>query len=76
MKLEYVLPSEIEQRSFAIIAQELGGRDIPDEIRPVVMRAIHTTADFDYADNLRFSQNAVLRRAVCHRHQYGTCGDQ
>ncbi|MBQ8079037.1 MAG: precorrin-8X methylmutase [Oscillospiraceae bacterium] len=67
MKLEYVLPSEIEQRSFAIIAQELGGRDIPEEIRPVVMRAIHTTADFDYADNLRFSPNAVQIALDCIR---------
>lgn len=59
MKLEYVLPSDIERRSFEIIAAELGGRDIPEEIRPIVMRAIHTTADFDYADNLWFSENAV-----------------
>lgn len=59
MKLEYVLPSEIERRSFEIIAQELGEREIPEEIRPIVMRAIHTTADFDYADTLYFSPNAV-----------------
>lgn len=59
MKLEYVQPSEIERRSFEIIAQELGDREIPDEIRPIVMRAIHTTADFDYADNLYFSPNSV-----------------
>jgi precorrin-8X/cobalt-precorrin-8 methylmutase len=60
MKLEYVLPSEIEKRSFEIIGSELD-RDIPEKIRPIVMRAIHTTADFDYADNLWFSENAVDR---------------
>ncbi len=59
MKLEYVLPTEIERRSFEIIAQELGDRVIPEEIRPIVMRAIHTTADFDYAENLYFSPDSV-----------------
>mgnify|MGYP003293390079 FL=1 len=59
MKLEYVLPGEIEKRSFEIIESELGGRKIPDEIKPIVMRVIHTSADFDYYDNLCFSENAV-----------------
>lgn len=59
MEIEYVLPSEIEKRSFEIIGSELGDREIPDDIKPVVMRVIHTTADFDYADNLCFSENAV-----------------
>lgn len=59
MNLEYVLPSDIERRSFEIIESELGDRIIPDDIKPIVMRAIHTTADFDYADNLYFSEGAV-----------------
>lgn len=59
MKLEYVLPVDIEKRSFEIIESELGGKVIPEEIKPVVMRVIHTTADFDYLDNLYFSDNAV-----------------
>nr|WP_297176355.1 precorrin-8X methylmutase [uncultured Agathobaculum sp.] len=54
-------PAEIEKRSFAIIQAELGGRTFPADIVPVVYRVIHTTADFDYADNLRFSENAVAR---------------
>lgn len=58
-ELEYVLPTDIERRSFEIIAGELGGRVFPDEQRPIIMRAIHTTADFDYADNLYFSEGAV-----------------
>jgi len=59
LKLEYVLPDEIEKRSFEIIESELGERKISDEIKPIVMRVIHTSADFDYYDNLCFSENAV-----------------
>lgn len=59
LNLEYVLPNEIEKRSFEIIESELGDRKIPDEIKPIVMRVIHTSADFDYYDNLCFSENAV-----------------
>jgi len=59
MNLEYVAPQEIEQRSFEIITAELGGKYIPEEIRPIVLRCIHTTADFDYYQNLYFSENAV-----------------
>ena len=58
MELEYVLPKDIEKRSFEIISSELK-KDIPENIKPVVMRVIHTTADFEYADNLYFSENAV-----------------
>lgn len=59
MKLEYVLPEDIEKRSFEIIESELGKADLADDIKPIVMRAIHTTADFDYLENLYFSENAV-----------------
>ena len=59
MELEYVLPKDIERRSFEIIGAELGDRELPEDIRPIVMRAIHTTADFDYADTLCFSDGAV-----------------
>ena len=58
MKLEYVLPAEIERRSFEIIESELA-REIPADIKPVVMRVIHTTADFDYLDNLYFSPGLI-----------------
>lgn len=59
MDMEYMKPAEIEKRSFEIITQELGDRCFPEEITPVVKRVIHTTADFDYADNLMFSPHAV-----------------
>ena len=58
MKLEYVLPTDIERRSFEIIESELK-TEIPENIKPVVIRAIHTTADCDYAENLYFSDNVI-----------------
>lgn len=60
---ECAAPGEIEKRSFEIIARELAamGVSFPGDIEPVVMRVIHTTADFDYAANLRFSDNAVAQ---------------
>lgn len=53
-----VAPHDIERRSFEIISKELG-REFPPLIDPVVKRVIHATADFSYADSLRFSEGAV-----------------
>lgn len=58
IELENVLPMEIEARSFEIIAQELN-RELPKEYAPIIKRVIHTTADFDYADTLVFSEGAL-----------------
>ena len=55
----HMKPADIEKRSFAIITEELGGRTFPEGVAEVVKRVIHTSADFDYADNLCFSPNAV-----------------
>lgn len=52
---------EIEKRSFEIISEELGARKIDPEFDLVVKRVIHTTADFDYYENMAFSGHAVLR---------------
>ena len=61
--LQEVLPHEIEKRSFEIITEELKARGLQDKILPenelVVKRVIHTTADFDYVDNLYISEGAV-----------------
>lgn len=57
--LEQVLPRDIEKRSFEIITEELGDRTFPAEQESIIKRVIHTSADFDYADNLCFSENAV-----------------
>ncbi len=56
---EWIKPMEIEKRSFEIITQTLGDRRFDSENELVIKRAIHTTADFDYADNLVFSPHAV-----------------
>lgn len=52
-------PDEIEQASMAIIAKELGRHTIPEECLSIVMRVIHTTADFEFAETLAFSAGAV-----------------
>lgn len=59
MELERVLPEEIEKRSFEIITEELGNRALDPKQAPVIKRVIHTTADFDYADNLVFSPGVM-----------------
>ena len=59
MELERVKPMEIEQRSFEIITQELGDTPLIPGTEPIVKRCIHTSADFDYAKNLCFSEHAV-----------------
>lgn len=58
MELEKLLPEEIERRSFEIIESELP-HPLDPELAPVIKRVIHTTADFDYADTLRFSERAL-----------------
>ena len=59
--LQRVAPADIEARSMELIGQELGGRTFPADQAPVIKRCIHTSADFDYADNLAFSPGAVAR---------------
>ena len=50
---------EIEARSMEIIAQELGPTTFNDQELPVVYRIIHATADFDFAENVRFHPAAI-----------------
>ena len=59
--LQRVAPAEIEARSMEIIGAELGERCFPEEQTPVIKRVIHTSADFDFADNLVFSDGAVAK---------------
>ena len=58
---EIIKPMDIETRSFEIITELLGDRKLDPENELVIKRVIHTTADFDYADNLVFSPHAVSR---------------
>ena len=61
MKIDHIKPSDIEKTSMKIIREELAqmGREIPEDLAPVVMRVIHTTADFEYADTMTFSPGAI-----------------
>lgn len=63
IEIENVLPAEIEKRSFEIITEELEREQImlPEIQAPIIKRCIHTSADFDYAKNLVFSEYAVER---------------
>ncbi len=58
---QHHLPADIERTSLSIITQELAAMGLtpPPETEAVVKRVIHTTADFDYARNLRFTPGAV-----------------
>lgn len=58
-KIEIVEPAKIEARSMEIITKELNGRTWPEPEFSVIKRCIHTSADFDYADNLCFSKGAA-----------------
>ena len=53
-------PMDIERRSMEIIESELTV-ELDEEIKPIVKRVIHTTADFSFAESLHFSDGAVAR---------------
>jgi Precorrin isomerase len=59
MVFEIMTPREIEAKSMETITVELNGRTWPEPEFSIVKRCIHTSADFDYADNLCFSENAA-----------------
>lgn len=71
VKLQQVLPAEIEKRSFEIITEELGDIELDPLQAPIIKRAIHTSADFDYLENLYFSEHVVekmqeaIRNGAC-----------
>lgn len=57
--IQIIQPAEIEKTSFSIITKELGNRTFPEGQAEIIKRVIHTTADFDYADTLCFSEDAL-----------------
>ena len=59
--IEFIKPKDIETRSFEIIAKELGQRgiELPEDQDMVTRRVIHTSADFDYAETMKYSRDAV-----------------
>ena len=73
IELKYTQPSEIERQSMETISRILleQGIHLAPENESVIRRVIHTTADFDYAQTLSFSPDAVergraaIRRGAC-----------
>lgn len=60
--MEYIKkPEDIEKKSFEIIEKELGEKvkNFSEETLPIIKRVIHTTADFEYADLIKFMGNPV-----------------
>ena len=53
-----MLPMEIEDRSMQIIESELQV-ELAEEVKPIVKRVIHATADFSFAENMRFRPGIV-----------------
>ena len=58
-QIEVVKPQDIEKRSFEILSEILGQRKFDPLHEPIIKRVIHTTADFEYADILNISPNAI-----------------
>lgn len=58
MKIENVKPADIEKRSFEIITETLEETDVDVDPRyaHIIKRCIHTSADFDYAHTMFFSE--------------------
>lgn len=48
-------PMKIEEKSFDIIESELK-RELDPKSAPIIKRIIHTTADFEYADLIKFNK--------------------
>jgi precorrin-8X/cobalt-precorrin-8 methylmutase len=52
-------PAEIESTSFDIIDREVGNHDFNEAQWAIVRRMIHTTADFEFKDMVRFHPAAI-----------------
>lgn len=68
-RFEHARPADIERTSMRIIAEELRQRGLAPapEDAAAVMRAIHATADFDYAETLAITPGAVQAGAAALR---------
>lgn len=62
-KLQAVVPEEIERCSMELIQEELDHRGIKleGEQAPIIKRVIHTSADFDYVENLVFTPHVLAK---------------
>jgi precorrin-8X/cobalt-precorrin-8 methylmutase len=68
-------PEEIEAESFRIIDSEVGAHPWSPAEWPVVRRAIHTSADYDYARSMVFSTGAVAKGVDAMRRSRGIVTD-
>lgn len=59
MKIENIKPDQIEAKSFEIIGEILGEKKLDPRYEAVIKRCIHTSADFEYADSLYFTDGII-----------------
>ena len=71
----HLRPEEIEAESFRIIEEELGKHDWNAQMWPLVRRAIHTSADFDYARSMVITEKAVASGIEALREGLGVVTD-
>lgn len=71
----HLRPEQIEAESFRIIDSEVGEHPWPPREWQVVRRAIHTSADFDYARTMAFSPDALERGIAALRRGRGLVTD-
>lgn len=71
----HLRPEDIEVESFRIIDAEVGPHSWSPMEWPVVRRAIHTTADFEYARTMVFSADAMDRGTAALRKGRGLVTD-
>lgn len=59
MKIENIKPDQIEAKSFEIIGEILGDKELDPRYEAVIKRCIHTSADFEYADSMYFTDGVI-----------------
>ena len=66
MKIENIAPMDIEKRSMEIISETLGDKKLDPRYQDIIKRCIHTSADFEYADSLYFTDGVekIIRKAI------------
>jgi len=61
IEIQNVNPQDIERKSFEIISEILGDKKFNNKEELIVKRVIHTTADFDFYDIMKITEDAVDR---------------
>jgi precorrin-8X/cobalt-precorrin-8 methylmutase len=76
IELENVKPRKSRHAALKLSQKNWAGRKLPEDQELIIKRCIHTSADFDYADNLCFSEDAVekameaIKKGRMHRNRY------